>query len=601
MTTGTEGPDNLTNDRNVVHETIDALGGDDVITLLPPTTASSAESITVNGGAGFDTLIHDAFYVPGGTATGFDGHIRVREGNGVGYDIFWTSIERLQLSGLIFASSFSLGDEIDILRLSAGRGGATIGTGGGNDEVYMTGNTEGARVTVDGGTGDDLIDFTGLLSNANPPPPHTAHGGEGNDTLKGGEYSDLLGGGAGNDNLQLWVRGAFTDHSILFDTALGGAGNDNFFFGSALSSFDVVTGGAGIDTLVVQGDYAGGLALSANVTEIEGLSMLAGSNTNFGEPGTNSYNYSITTHDANFAAGVQAKVNGAALLATENFTFNGSAETDASFVVYGSRGIDTLTGGFGHDIFFYAENRFQPGDTVNGGPGGYDGIFFRGNYTIDFNAPGYHGLLTSIENMTLSSAADERYARGGGTEFDYNIKLADSHLAAGVTLTVSGALLRATETMVLDGSLETNGFLNIYGGAAGDTLKGGGQADLLHGNLGADFLTGGGGADTFRYQSTAESTFAQSDLILDFTPGSDRIDLSRIDANSFAAGDQAFTWIGSNAFSGTGASSAGELRAYQGGGMWFVQGDTNGDGNADLVIALMPQGPTPLGAGDFLL
>jgi hypothetical protein len=31
MTTGTEGPDNLANDQNIEHETVDALGGDDVI------------------------------------------------------------------------------------------------------------------------------------------------------------------------------------------------------------------------------------------------------------------------------------------------------------------------------------------------------------------------------------------------------------------------------------------------------------------------------------------------------------------------------------------------------------------------------------------
>jgi Ca2+-binding RTX toxin-like protein len=429
--------------------------------------------------------------------------------------------------------------------------------------------------------------------------PHEAIGGDGQDVLRGSRYRDLLDGGDGNDSLSLYyVNTDFPDNIGLFDTALGGAGNDNFFFGAALSQYDVVTGGDGVDTLVVQGDYAGGLVLSANVTQIEGLSILAGNNTNFGNAGTSSYNYSITTNDANFAAGMQAKVNGAALLPTENFTFNGSAETDASFVVYGSRGIDTLTGGFGNDIFFFAENRFAPGDTVTGGPGGYDGIFFRGNYTIDFNAPGYHGLLTSIENMTLSSATDERYARGGGTEFDYNIKLADSHLAAGVTLTVSGALLQANETMILDGSLETNGNVNIFGGKAADTLTGGGQADLLHGNLGADILTGGGGADVFRYDNIAESTNSIRDQILDFTPGTDKIDLSRIDANSGADGNQAFTWIGSGAFSGT----AGELRALDLNGTgWLVQGDTDGNGSADFSIILTLQGPTPLGASDFVL
>jgi Ca2+-binding RTX toxin-like protein len=226
-------------------------------------------------------------------------------------------------------------------------------------------------------------------------------------------------------------------------------------------------------------------------------------------------------------------------------------------------------------------------------------MFLRGNYTIDFNAPGYTGLFTSIENLTLTSATDERYARGGGTEFDYNITLSNVLVAAGHQLTVSGALLMANETMILDGSQEADGMLRLFGGAAADTLKGGGQADVIHGNLGADLLSGGGGADTFRYDSTAESSSASRDHILDFAAGTDKVELTRVDANSLVAGNQAFTWIGSNAFGGTGAASAGQLRAYEQGGSWFVEGDTNGDGVADLVIQLTVTGGA-LSQADFL-
>ncbi|HYJ84417.1 MAG TPA: M10 family metallopeptidase C-terminal domain-containing protein, partial [Allosphingosinicella sp.] len=190
-----------------------------------------------------------------------------------------------------------------------------------------------------------------------------------------------------------------------------------------------------------------------------------------------------------------------------------------------------------------------------------------------------------------------RYARGGGTEFDYNLTLSNAIVKPGETLTVSGALLMASETMILDASQEADGFLRLFGGRADDTLKGGANADLIHGNLGADRLAGGGGADIFRFDSTAESNSAAGDQILDFTPGTDKIDLGRIDANSLADGDQAFAWIGSNAFSGL----AGELRVYEQNGSWFVEGDVDGDGAADLVIALTLQGPVPLGAGDFLL
>jgi Ca2+-binding RTX toxin-like protein len=471
--------------------------------------------------------------------------------------------------------------------LYGGSGADTMRGGAGND--YYVVDNEGDTVieAVDAGWDEIHTALATFSIEALPNIEGLTAATNGAHDLRGNSGDNFIAGDGGNDVLRLQDGGD--------DTVYGGAGSDNIFIIGALTSADIINGGEGIDTLVIQGPY-GSLVLTANITEIENISILAGSNTAFGEPGTNRYDYVLTVTDANFAAGVQARINGAALLAGEDFTFNGSAETDASFVVYGGKGKDTLTGGLGNDIFFYAEERFASGDTVNGGPG-YDGMFLRGNYTIDFNAPGYTGLFTNIENLTLTSATDERYARGGGTEFDYNLTLSNAIVKAGETLTISGSLLMASETMILDASKESDGFLRLFGGKANDTLKGGGQADLIHGNLGADMLTGNGGADVFRYDSTAESNSASRDRILDFKPGTDKIDLSRIDANTLVAGDQAFAWIGGSAFSG----SAGQLRAYQSGGSWFVEGDTNGDGAADLVIALTLQGTAPIGPGDFVL
>jgi len=473
---------------------------------------------------------------------------------------------------------------------------SSIWDAGGVDQIVYNGardttiDLRPATLKYEYGGGGWMSYATGIYGGftiANGATIENATSGSGNDKLTGNAANNRLDSGDGNDFLYLWFGGGD-------DTALAGTGNDNIFFGGTLNSADVVRGGEGTDTLVIQGAY-GALTLTANVTDIENLSLLAGNNTNFGEPGTNLYDYVITTNDANFAAGLQVRINGAALLAGEDFTFNGSAETDAKFVVYGGQGKDTLTGGLGNDIFFFAENRFATGDTVNGGAG-YDGMFLRGNYTIDFNAPGYTGLFTNIENLTLTSATDERYARGGGTEFDYNLTLSNALTGAGQTLTVSGALLMATETMVLDGSQEADGNLRLFGGKAADTLKGGALGDILHGNLGADSLTGNGGADTFLYHESAESTTGSVDQILDFAAGTDKIDLTKIDASTLAAGNQAFSWIGSNAFSGT----AGELRAFDSGnGLWVVQGDTNGDGAADLVIQAFVTGG-PLAQGDFL-
>lgn len=409
----------------------------------------------------------------------------------------------------------------------------------------------------------------------------------------------LMGDGTGNTITGTPEVDTFVVSQGGNDNVTGLASNDIFYFGGALTADDSIDGGSGADTVVLQGDYSGGLTLDGSAADIENISMLAGSNTFFGDPGTNLYDYDITTADSNFAAGLQIRINGSALLAGEDLTFDGSAETDAKFVIYGGRGADDLTGGDGNDIFFFAEaGRFAPGDTVDGGDG-YDGLFLRGNYTIDFTQAGYAGALSGIENLTVSGAADERYARGGGAEFDYSITWDGDLLGAGQTLTVNASTLEFEESLAFNGADETNGNFRLFGGAGNDVLTGGGGADLIFGGLRGDTLTGGGGNDTFRYDNVAESNSTERDGIQDFNSG-DLIDLSRIDANTTIEGDQAFSFVGSAAFSNT----AGELRfenISMGGPIWLVQGDIDGNGVSDFEVVLVINPADPITAGDFLL
>ncbi|QNT69927.1 hypothetical protein [Defluviicoccus vanus] len=79
----------------------------------------------------------------------------------------------------------------------------------------------------------------------------------------------------------------------------------------------------------------------------------------------------------------------------------------------------------------------------------------------------------------------------------------------------------------------------------------------------------------------------------------DQIDLSLIDASTLVAGNQAFTFIGTAAFSGV----AGQLHVVASGTNTLVQGDINGDKVADFEI-LVQDGtvlPSQWVAGDFIL
>ena len=147
----------------------------------------------------------------------------------------------------------------------------------------------------------------------------------------------------------------------------------------------------------------------------------------------------------------------------------------------------------------------------------------------------------------------------------------------------------------------------ITGKGGDDTIKGGGGADTIRGGPGTDVMTGGKGPDVFvfkpgdlpridyldRWLSPLNS---DHDLIKDFKPGTDTIDLSAIDANTHKDGNQKFHFEGEGTLSG----SRGEL-VYQfyGKSHSVILGDTNGDSDYDLLIVL--KGHHHLDKSDFVL
>ncbi|HTV66966.1 MAG TPA: M10 family metallopeptidase C-terminal domain-containing protein, partial [Rhizobiaceae bacterium] len=106
--------------------------------------------------------------------------------------------------------------------------------------------------------------------------------------------------------------------------------------------------------------------------------------------------------------------------------------------------------------------------------------------------------------------------------------------------------------------------------------------DRLTGGLGIDKLTGGTGADRFIFNAVTESRSSSGrDTIEDFSRAQgDKIQLTAIDANTKLAGNQAFTFIGTAAFSG----KAGELRFVKSGTDTHIYADINGDKLIDMHI-----------------
>ena len=150
---------------------------------------------------------------------------------------------------------------------------------------------------------------------------------------------------------------------------------------------------------------------------------------------------------------------------------------------------------------------------------------------------------------------------------------------------------RGTETDTL------TGIEGAIGSSAADTFKGDANANWFQGGLGKDTFTGGSGRDLYDFNAVAESgiTTTTHDVITDFDHLTDDIDLMGIDADSTVAGNQAFHWVGSAAFTGT----PGELGFFTSGGDTIIRASTDTDSPGEFQIRLT--GMKALTVDDFFM
>ena len=243
-------------------------------------------------------------------------------------------------------------------------------------------------------------------------------------------------------------------------------------------------------------------------------------------------------------------------------------------MVIGTTGDDVL---YGHD---------QVNDEITAGAG-KDALYGLGGDDTLYGGEGNDVLVGGAgADLMVGGVGDDTYYVSSP---DDTVVEEPSEGTDTVYASVSYALAAGTSVEFLRANAGTTGlsltgneFNNtLVSGVGNETLNGGNGNDVLVGGTGADVLTGGAGADVFRFSALADSTVAVGgrDTIMDFVSG-DKIDLHLVDANASLPGDQAFSFIGANAFSGT----AGQLRYALSGGNTLITGDVNGNKAADFSI-----------------
>ncbi|MBW8727467.1 MAG: hemolysin [Inquilinus limosus] len=551
-------------------DTLDGGGGNDVL-------IGGAGNDRMEGGAGTDTVN----YSDSNAKVTLDLNTGVAT-NGADTD---TLLNIENVVGTRF-NDVMIGSAADN-NLQGGAGDDTITGGAGKD-------------TIDGGTGADVVNYSNsnaavtinLATGINTGGHASGDVLVGVEGVSGSTFNDRL-TGDGNANI---LNGYIGD-----DIIVGGGGNDVLIGGRGADNLD---GGTGIDTAYYSNSAAGvTVNLTTNINtggdasgdSIAGVENVAGS----------SFNDSLT---GDFQENVLSGLAG-------NDVLSGLSGND---ILIGGTGADVLNGGAGLDVASYESSAagvtvdLTTGTGVGGDAQGdtlvsIERLFGSSSAdTLTGNA-GYNDLRGNGGNDVLNGGDGGDDLRGGagadtlnggaGKDTAYYF---ESNAGVTVNLTTGqgfgghaqGDLLIDIEN--IGGSLFND---SLVGDAGKNILRGYAGDDVLRGGGGVDELIGDGGADKFVFTSTGDSNSVTGvDLIHDFGQDQgDKIELSVIDANTGVAGDQAFTFIGTGAFTGV----AGQLRYEITAAGTLISGDTNGDGHADLIISAA--GDINFTASDFVL
>ena len=421
--------------------------------------AGGAQPVTLNGGAGNDTL----------TGSGLGAVIRGGPGNdgmsgGVADDVFtWVpgdGSDTIQGGGGSDVLAFVGAPAAEVFTVTADGAGFDLTRDVGNIVIDVEGvetlelNTLGGNNTVTVGDLTGVANLTSVVAvlgdsddsvdasaQANPAVSLTVFASLGNDTLIGGAGADELHGEEGNDSISGLggvdtIDGGAGDDSINGgpgnETLVGGPGDDTFVWNPGDGS-DTLVGGAGRDTMFFNGSAGnevftvsaqgagfrftrdlGGIVMNATEVEAIRLNALGGDDTATVGDLTGVADVESVTFfmgDGNDTANASAQANPAVEFLVSggngNDTLTGSPNAD---VIAGGEGNDTIVGLAGVDLM----NGDAGDDTITGGPGNEPNhIGGDGDDTFIWNpGDGSDGLLGEAGNDTLifnGSAGNELF------------------------------------------------------------------------------------------------------------------------------------------------------------------------------------------------
>lgn len=286
-------------------------------------------------------------------------------------------------------------------------------------------------------------------------------------------------------------------------------------------------------------------------------------------------------------------------------------------IINGMGGNDTMIGLGGNDTYLVR----GPGDVViEANSGGQDTVFTTVSYSMGESEVEILSTVTQIDttpiNLTgnftsqtvIGNYGNNVISGGYGTDTLIGLKGDDTYIVydsntqvienagegtdvvlVGVNYTLAPGA--SVEQLIVQDRSSTTGF-RLGGNEVSQLIAGGQGADTINGGGGIDTLIGGGGADHFVFSTPLGN--GNVDILADFQPGVDKIDLSRNIFSSLPAG----TTLSADNFAMGKAADANDYIIYdQSSGQIFYDADGSGSGAA-VLFAVVSSG-TALTFKDF--